>query len=65
MPRAYHRYDVLWRWVHQPHHAPQQLAGFEDAAGTRLARLFDGRDANAAVYGPRNRGRIDPAGNPG
>ena len=27
--RAYHRYDVLWRWVHQLHHAPQRL----DTAG--------------------------------
>ncbi|MFO1274252.1 MAG: sterol desaturase family protein [Rubrivivax sp.] len=23
--RAYHRFDVLWRWVHQLHHAPQRL----------------------------------------
>lgn len=23
--RAYHRYDLLWRWVHQLHHAPQRL----------------------------------------
>lgn len=23
--RAYHRYDPLWRWVHQLHHAPQRL----------------------------------------
>lgn len=27
--RSYHRYDFLWRWVHQLHHAPQRL----DAAG--------------------------------
>ena len=23
--RAYHRYDPLWRWVHQLHHSPQRL----------------------------------------
>ena len=23
--RAYHRYDVLWRWVHQLHHAPERV----------------------------------------
>lgn len=23
--RAYHRYDLLWRWVHQLHHAPQRM----------------------------------------
>jgi len=23
--RALHRYDVLWRWVHQLHHSPQRL----------------------------------------
>jgi sterol desaturase/sphingolipid hydroxylase (fatty acid hydroxylase superfamily) len=23
--RSYHRYDLLWRWVHQLHHAPQRL----------------------------------------
>lgn len=23
--RAYHRYDLLWRWVHQLHHAPQRV----------------------------------------
>jgi len=23
--RAYHRYDGLWRWVHQLHHAPQRV----------------------------------------
>ncbi len=27
--RAYHRFDPLWRWVHQLHHAPVRL----DAAG--------------------------------
>lgn len=27
--RAYHRFDLLWRWVHQLHHAPQRL----DVAG--------------------------------
>lgn len=25
MHRAYHRYDPLWRWVHQLHHAPARL----------------------------------------
>ena len=23
--RAYHRYDLLWRWAHQLHHSPQRL----------------------------------------
>lgn len=23
--RAYHRYDLLWRWMHQLHHAPHRL----------------------------------------
>jgi sterol desaturase/sphingolipid hydroxylase (fatty acid hydroxylase superfamily) len=27
--RAYHRYDPLWRWVHQLHHSPQRV----DAVG--------------------------------
>jgi len=30
--RSFHRYDVLWRWVHQLHHAPQRL----DAGGAVL-----------------------------
>ena len=25
MHRAYHRYDLLWRWIHQLHHAPRRL----------------------------------------
>ena len=29
MHRANHRFDFLWRWVHQLHHSPQRL----DAAG--------------------------------
>lgn len=166
--RAYHRYDLLWRWVHQLHHAPQRLdapgavvftpwemvlnivvfqlvvvlvlgldplaaaivgyvsvfyglfqhfniatprwlgwliqrpeshgvhhrrglhaynysdfplwdllwgtfrnpqvfngeVGFEGPEPPALAPLMVGRDANAALYGPANRGRRDPAGNP-
>ncbi|MFO1349345.1 MAG: sterol desaturase family protein [Gammaproteobacteria bacterium] len=27
--RAYHRFDVLWRWIHQLHHAPHRI----DAVG--------------------------------
>ena len=30
--RAYHRVPVLWRWVHQLHHAPERM----DTAGTVL-----------------------------
>lgn len=30
--RAYHRFDVLWRWVHQLHHSPPRL----DVAGSVL-----------------------------
>lgn len=30
--RAYHRFDVLWRWVHQLHHSPLRL----DVAGSVL-----------------------------
>lgn len=30
--RAYHRFDLLWRWVHQLHHSPQRL----DVAGSVL-----------------------------
>ena len=30
--RAYHRYDLLWRWVHQLHHSPPRL----DVAGSVL-----------------------------
>jgi sterol desaturase/sphingolipid hydroxylase (fatty acid hydroxylase superfamily) len=30
--RSYHRYDVLWRWVHQLHHSPQRV----DSAGAVL-----------------------------
>lgn len=43
--RAYHRYDVLWRWVHQLHHSPQRL----DVAG---AILFTPQEVvlNIAVF---------------
>lgn len=30
--RAYHRYPLLWRWVHQLHHAPQRM----DISGAAL-----------------------------
>jgi sterol desaturase/sphingolipid hydroxylase (fatty acid hydroxylase superfamily) len=30
--RAYHRFDLLWRWVHQLHHSPPRL----DVAGSVL-----------------------------
>jgi sterol desaturase/sphingolipid hydroxylase (fatty acid hydroxylase superfamily) len=166
--RAYHRYDLLWRWVHQLHHAPQRIdvssgvvftplevvnnvllflavnvlvlgtaplaaaivgylavlyglfphfnvrtpqwlgyliqrpeshsvhhrrgfhawnysdlplwdlvwgtfrnpaafygeVGFEAAPARRFGAMLLGRDANAALYGAKNRGRSDTAGNP-
>lgn len=38
--------------------------GFEGEAATRIAPLLVGRDANAALYGPGNRGSRDAATNP-
>jgi sterol desaturase/sphingolipid hydroxylase (fatty acid hydroxylase superfamily) len=35
--RAYHRYDFLWRYVHQLHHAPQRL----DVAGVMFQTPFE------------------------
>jgi sterol desaturase/sphingolipid hydroxylase (fatty acid hydroxylase superfamily) len=35
--RSYHRFNFLWRWVHQLHHAPQRL----DAAGAIVMTPFE------------------------
>jgi sterol desaturase/sphingolipid hydroxylase (fatty acid hydroxylase superfamily) len=38
--------------------------GFEGDAATRIAPMLVGRDANAPLYGPANRGSRDPLTNP-
>lgn len=43
--RAYHRYDLLWRWVHQLHHAPPRL----DVAGVMVQTPLE-MLANAVLF---------------
>lgn len=43
--RAYHRFDGLWRWVHQLHHAPPRL----DVAGVMVQTPLE-MLANAALF---------------
>jgi sterol desaturase/sphingolipid hydroxylase (fatty acid hydroxylase superfamily) len=69
--RGFHAYNYsdlpLWDMLFATFRNPQEFhgdVGFEGDAGEHLASLMLGRDANAALYGPQNRGRRDPAGNP-
>lgn len=69
--RGYHAFnysdlplwDMLWGTFRNPREYLGEV-GFEGEAATRIAPQFLGRDANAPLYGPGNRGRSDPAGNP-
>ncbi len=69
--RGFHAYnysdlplwDLLWGTFRNPKEYLGDV-GFEGGAATRIAPMLVGRDANAATYGPHNRGRIETAGNP-
>jgi len=54
-------WDLLWGTFRNPREFKGEV-GFE--APLRLAPLLAGRDANAALYGPANRGRSEAEGNP-
>lgn len=69
--RGFHAYnysdfplwDMLWGTFRNPREYLGEV-GFEGDNATRIAPMLIGRDANAPLYGPANRGRPDPAGNP-
>jgi sterol desaturase/sphingolipid hydroxylase (fatty acid hydroxylase superfamily) len=69
--RGFHAYnysdlplwDILWGTFRNPKGFLGEV-GFEGTDATRIAPMLVGWDANAAAYGPRNRGRSEPAGDP-
>lgn len=69
--RGFHAYNYsdlpLWDLLWGTFRNPQEFhgdVGFEEGPARSLGRMLVGRDANAALYGPRNRGRSDPQSNP-
>jgi sterol desaturase/sphingolipid hydroxylase (fatty acid hydroxylase superfamily) len=56
-------WDMLWGTFRNPKEYRGEV-GFEGNDATRMAPMFVGRDANIEAYGPRNRGRVETAGNP-
>ena len=69
--RGHHAYNYadfpVWDMLMGTFRNPKQYlgeVGFEGDAATRIAPMLVGRDANAPLYGPANRGSADPAANP-
>jgi len=69
--RGFHAYnysdlplwDMLWGTFRNPKDFQGEV-GFEREPSRRMGAMLIGHDANAAVYGPANSGRTDPASNP-
>jgi sterol desaturase/sphingolipid hydroxylase (fatty acid hydroxylase superfamily) len=69
--RGYHAYNYadfpVWDLLMGTFRNPKRYlgdVGFEGDAATRIAPMLIGRDANAVLYGPANRGSRDPGLNP-
>lgn len=69
--RGFHAYnysdlpvwDMLWGTFRNPREFHGEV-GFEREASLRMGAMLAGRDANRALYGSKNRGRAEAAGNP-
>ena len=69
--RDFHAYDYSdfppWDMLMGTFRNPKTFkgdVGFDDAASGRVGAMLVGRDANAPLYGPANRGRHDVTVNP-
>lgn len=69
--RGFHAYnysdlplwDMLWGTFRNPREFHGEV-GFEHEPSRRTGAMLLARDVNQALYGPKNRGRPDPAANP-